>query len=46
MTQNEFLSLCLTHDIDPAIALENEDLRAALTAKDAAEVERIINEEF
>jgi hypothetical protein len=46
MTKNEFTALCEQYTVAPAIALENDDLCAALTAKDSAEVERILREEF
>ena len=39
MTRNQFLALCLAYGIAPAIALENENVRAALAARDAAAVE-------
>lgn len=46
MTQNEFAALCGKYLIDPDLALENDNLRKALEQKDAAEVERILKEEF
>jgi len=46
MTQNEFIILCNTYCIDPAIALENDDIKAALRSKDNAEVKRILKEDY
>jgi len=46
MTQNQFLALCMKYAIEPSVALENDDLREALRARDANEVERILREEF
>ncbi len=46
MTQNEFLCLCSRYTIDPDIALENDDLRNALQAKDNAKVKKILKEQF
>lgn len=46
MTQNEFLSLCMRYTVPPELALENEALIEALAARDDAEVERILREEF
>lgn len=46
MTQTDFLTLCLEHNITPDIALENDDLVQALREKDDAEVCRIIEQEF
>jgi len=46
MTQSDFVAMCNTYCIDPAIALENDDIRAALRAKDNAEVERILRDEY
>lgn len=46
MTKLAFIALCDKHLIDPAIALENDNLAAALKNRDDAEVERIFREEF
>lgn len=46
MTKNEFAALCAEHTIDPAVALENENIVEALRNKDDAEVKRILKEEF
>ena len=46
MTQTKFYTLCAQYYLDPALALENEDLILALQEKDDAEVERILLEEF
>lgn len=46
MTQAKFIELCEAHAIAPSVALESDDLREALAARDDATVERILNEEF
>ena len=46
MTIGRFVALCNEHTVAPAVALENDELRAALAEKDDAEVERILREEF
>lgn len=46
MTKNQFLALCGKYAIDPALALENDDVVEALRSRDADEVERILAEEF
>jgi hypothetical protein len=46
MTRNEFLPLCGELLIDPDIALDNDDVRAALQNRDDAAVLRILTEEF
>ena len=46
MTRNQFLSLCLAYCIAPGIALENENIRAALAARDAEAVEFALANEF
>jgi hypothetical protein len=46
MSKLNFISLCGNYYIDPAIALENEELCEALRASDDDEVERILREEF
>ena len=46
MTQNEFLWLCNRNKIDPNVALENDDLRNALQARDDAKVEKIFREQY
>lgn len=46
MKRYEFIVLCEHYGIAPAIALENEKVRAALKARDDAEVERLLREEF
>ena len=38
MTQNEFLWLCNRNKFVPNVALENDDLRNALQARDDAKV--------
>lgn len=46
MTQTDFLTLCLEHNLSPDVALENDDLVQALKQRDDAEVQRIIEKEF
>jgi hypothetical protein len=46
VTQSQFVALCETYGIAPSIALENESIRQALRDRNAAEVERILREEF
>ena len=46
MTRNQFLALCLTYGIAPAIALENANVRSALAARDAVAVEFALANEF
>ena len=46
MNKSNFIALCGTYYIDPAIALDNEELCEALRANDNDEVERILIEEF
>ena len=46
MTLLEFEALCGELCIDPAIALENEDVVEAIKAKDWDRVERLLKEEF
>jgi hypothetical protein len=46
MTRLEFLALCGEYNVDPAVALENEAVVEALRQRDAAEVERVLREEF
>jgi hypothetical protein len=46
MTQNEFLTACMERTIDPAIALENDAVRAALKAHDRQAVLTALDNEF
>ena len=46
MTQTEFLTLCLQHNLTPELALENDEVVQALRERDDAEVCRIIEQEF
>ena len=46
MTQSTFNSLCQQAGIDPAIALENDAIRAALKARNDAQVRRLLESEF
>ena len=46
MTQTDFLTLCLEHNLTPELALENDELVQALRERDDTEVQRIIEQEF
>lgn len=46
MSANRFAQLCAELSIDPAVALENENIRAALLARNDSEVERLLRTEF
>ena len=46
MTQNQFATLCEQYGVAPSIALENPSIVAALRARDSAEVERVLANEF
>lgn len=47
MTANEFVELCLQYGlIDPAIALEDDEIREALEQGDDNKVERLLEDNF
>jgi hypothetical protein len=46
MTQIDFLTLCLQHNLTPELALENDELVQALRERNDEEVNRIIEQEF
>ena len=46
MTKYEFIAICLENNIDPDIALNNENLSNALCNRDDEKAEKIIKEEF
>jgi len=46
VTMSQFAALCGQYAVDPACALENENVVAALRSRDLAELERILAEEF
>ena len=46
MTADQFATLCISHLIDPGIALEDPEVVAALKARDDAEVEELIRNNF
>ena len=46
MTKPEFLTSCLERFIDPALALENENVCEALKNKDDAKVIYLLDNEF
>lgn len=46
MTQNQFASICAQYSIDPAIALENDNVIAAIRAGDVAALAAVLASEF
>lgn len=42
---NQFASACAEHSVDPAIALENNNIVEALRRRDLTEVVRLLKEE-
>jgi hypothetical protein len=46
MTKNEFMQLCAAACIDPAIALENDNVIDAIRAGDAQRVQYLLTNEF
>lgn len=46
MTKNQFTNLCAAYLIDPAIALENDNVIAAIRAGDVAKLTAILENEF
>jgi hypothetical protein len=46
MTKNEFMQLCAAACIDPAIALENDNVTAAIRAGDVEQVKFLLTNEF
>lgn len=46
MTQNQFANECAQRTIDPAVALENDELCDALRERDDEAVIRILDEQF
>jgi hypothetical protein len=46
MTQNQFIYLCNESNIDPAIALENDNIVAAIKAGDTEMVQFLLLTEF
>jgi len=46
MTKNEFLALCAQACIDPALALENDEICDAIRAGDARLVQFLLDNEF
>ena len=46
MSLAKFRSWCAYYAVDPFVALENENLRKALRAKDDAKVIEILKKEF
>ena len=46
MTRYEFYALCEEATVPVELALENDDVRAALSARNSEEVVRLLREEF
>lgn len=46
MTKNEFMQLCAAACIDPAVALENDNVIDAIRAGDVDRVQYLLNNEF
>ena len=46
MTKTEFIAFCIEHFIDPAVALENKELRDALKTKQDQIVINILQNDF
>jgi hypothetical protein len=46
MTANEFNTECVARTLDPAIAIENPDIRAALRDRDDDRVCELLDTEF
>jgi hypothetical protein len=46
MTKNEFCALCVEKTIDPALALENDDVRQALRLDDVFWLIAILDNQF
>lgn len=46
MKQSNFVAECVKRCIDPAIALENDNIRAALRVRDDEKVKEILDKEF
>jgi hypothetical protein len=46
MTQNQFIYLCNESNIEPAIALENDNVIAAIRAGDVAALTAVLQNEF
>ncbi len=42
----EFIAVCGEHLIDPRIAIENENIQAAIRAEDMELIRKILGEEF
>ncbi len=41
-----FISICMAHTVDPQIALENDNVAAAIKADDIAALEHALETEF
>jgi hypothetical protein len=46
MTQLEFIALCEEHCIDPGLAIENDNIRSALTDRDDDLTRQLLTDEF
>ena len=45
MTRNEFTAICMANTIDPALAIENEAVRVAISQGEGV-LTAVLNEEF
>lgn len=46
MTVSEFIALCLEHDVDPAIAIEDEHVAYGLMTRDDEAVKEAMKRNF
>jgi len=46
MSRNQFISLCLAYDVAPVIALECQEVRDALAARNVEAVETALKNNF
>jgi hypothetical protein len=46
MTKNDFVAICVERTIDPALALENDDVRQAIKLDDVYWLVAILDNQF
>ena len=46
MTQNEFVTICLEYYIDPAIAVESEQVKQAIKSGSFDQLREVLENEF
>ena len=46
MTQSQFLALCVERYIEPSLALENDEIVAALQSRDDEMVQQLLDSQF